>query len=156
MLWSECQRIRKLSSGFKSIRIRRRKMIKQYRKWLFMQNKNSGKKMWWLVFAVGLLLVLLWIASIMPCVAIFTSTLSVLGKIEHSGGGIYELIVYGHWVLQEPTATYYICSVILCLPFALVGYLMILIGANFAIGWFYVIPVEGYPTGCWIPRIPRK
>lgn len=126
-------------------------MIKWYQKWLFSQNKDSGKSRWWLLFAFGLLLIIFWIASAAPCIAIFTGNLSALGKIA-SSGGIYELIIYSHWILQEPLATYYICAVVLCIPVAMVGYLMILIGINFANRRMFIPPALGHPVGYWVSR----
>jgi len=104
--------------------------------------------MWWVVFGLGIVIVLTWVAAALPCIGMFTGWNS-LGEIVHLSTNKLGLTIYGFWTLSEPVATYYIVGVILSVALVMFGWLIAEIGQNYGHGLRYYMPASGHPHGCW-------
>lgn len=128
-------------------------MMNAYRKWLCKQNESTGKPIWWVVFGLGLAIVLAWVAAALPYIGTMFKWNS-LGEIVVLPTGL-GLIIYRFWTLPDPVATYYIVGVILSVALAMFGWLIAEIGFNYGRGLRYYMPASGHPCGYWLSESER-
>jgi len=125
-------------------------MLTWYRLWLMRQNEKTGHPAWWLMWALGWLVIGVWMIAALPWVGLFTGWFPSLGNFVHPAEGGTALLVYGRWIVGEPAADYYFLAVLFSIALAKMGNLLTLIGGNFGSGYIYLKPFPGAPLGNWV------
>ena len=98
-------------------------------------NHTSGSSAWWILFAVGIAMIVTWFVAILPWVDLFTGGYLGIGQFNRVLGT--TMIVYGTLELSSEIATYYLVAVLLGIIVAKFGLLCAMVGRNYARGYLY-------------------
>lgn len=118
-----------------------------FQNWLISNNIHSGKRAWWLLWLLGLILAAVWVVVALPFVG---NVVGVNSLGAYVGGDLPSgFLVYGRLTLSSAAYDYYFLAILFGIAILKIGLLCMQVGGAFAKGYIYVI-VRG--VGEFIPR----
>ncbi|MBT6253767.1 hypothetical protein HOI83_00825 [Candidatus Uhrbacteria bacterium] len=121
-------------------------ILNTYRRWLVQQNRNSGHWAWYIMWMIGGLLLFAAIAFALPVIDVFVSTYMITELDEFAR----NVTILDTWTLSSRQFEVYSASSILVTAgLGRIGYLLFILGMNYATGLKFIPPSIGNPAGHW-------
>ena len=108
-------------------------MITWFQNLLVSYNHTSGRKEWWAVYTIGMLLIGCWVIAVLPWVDLFTGSMVGIGQYGEHGLNT-TLIAYGHEIPSQ-VADCYFSATFFGTIVAKIGLILVQVGGNFARGY---------------------
>lgn len=121
-------------------------MLTLYKMFLFWANRHSGAKVWWVLFAFGVALLVFALVTAAPILAMLFDD-NFVGVYSDSGG----LIAYGMTLPRDYENAYFMYATALWIAIAKIGVVMIQTGVPLARGYIFIYPPPGgILNGNWV------